>query len=165
MDEIAEVLERDRSAVINEALDAYLELHHWQIEHIRRGLAEAEAGVEGVAQEKVFDRLRARIRGAPGIDQAMIIVWRRQAERDLQHIFDFILDHDPAAAHHMCDRIERRVAQLRDHPQIGRPGRVAGTRELVVAGTPYVVAYRVVGARVDVLAVLHSARRWPVTFE
>jgi plasmid stabilization system protein ParE len=47
---------------------------------------------------------------------------------------------------------------------MGRPGRVPGTRELVVAGTPYVVAYRVAASQIDVLAVIHAARRWPQTF-
>lgn len=61
IDALAEALDRDRSAVINEAIEAYLELHQWQIEHIKRGLAEAENGVEGVPHDEVFDRLRARI--------------------------------------------------------------------------------------------------------
>ncbi len=95
----------------------------------------------------------------------MDLVWRRQVERDLEHLFDFVLQHDPGAAWHLCDRIERRVAQLRDHPFMGRPGRVAGTRELIVAGTPYVVAYRVATSQIDVLAVIHAARRWPSTFD
>jgi predicted transcriptional regulator len=60
VDELAAALDRDRSAIINEAIDAYLELHHWQVEHIKRALAEAEGG-EGVPHEEVFDRLRARI--------------------------------------------------------------------------------------------------------
>jgi plasmid stabilization system protein ParE len=46
----------------------------------------------------------------------MDIVWRRQAARDLEHAFDFVLRHDPGAAWNLCNRIERRVAQLRDHP-------------------------------------------------
>jgi len=95
----------------------------------------------------------------------MDIVWRRQAARDLAHIFDFVLRQDPGAARNLCDRVERRVAQLRDHPHMGRPGRVAGTRELVVAGTPYVVAYREASSQVDVLAVIHASRRWPDTFD
>ena len=61
VDELAAVLDRDRSAVINEAIDAYLDLHQWQVEHIRRALAEAESGVEGVPHDRVFDRLQARI--------------------------------------------------------------------------------------------------------
>lgn len=61
VDELAATLERDRSAIINEAIDAYLELHHWQVEHIRRALAEADSGVAGVAHDEVFNRLRTRI--------------------------------------------------------------------------------------------------------
>ena len=95
----------------------------------------------------------------------MDIVWRRQAERDLERIFDFVLQRDPGAARHLCDRIERRVGQLRDHPRTGRPGRVPGTRELIVAGTSYIVAYRVTASQVDVLAVIHAGRRWPQTFD
>jgi toxin ParE1/3/4 len=95
----------------------------------------------------------------------MDLVWRRQAERDLEHLFDFVLQHDAGAASHLCDRIERRVAQLRDYPFMGRPGRVAGTRELIIAGTPYIVAYRVATSQIDVLAVIHAARRWPSTFD
>jgi predicted transcriptional regulator len=61
VDALAAVLDRDRSAIINEAIDAYLELHQWQVEHIQRALAEAESGVEGVPHHEVFDRLKARI--------------------------------------------------------------------------------------------------------
>lgn len=95
----------------------------------------------------------------------MDIVWRRQAERDLEHLFDFVLQHDPGAAHRLCERIEQRVAQLRGHPLMGRSGRIAGTRELVITRTPYIVAYRVAASRIDVLAVIHAARRWPVRFD
>ena len=95
----------------------------------------------------------------------MNIVWRRQAERDLEHLFDFVLRHDPGAAHRLCNRIERRVAQLQDHPFMGRQGCVAGTRELVVAGTSYIVAYRIAASQIDVLAVIHAARRWPPTLD
>ena len=61
LEELAATLERDRSALINDALDAYLELHHWQVEHIRRALADAESGDAGVPHDEVFDRLRTRI--------------------------------------------------------------------------------------------------------
>jgi toxin ParE1/3/4 len=65
----------------------------------------------------------------------------------------------------VCATGSSRVAQLRDHPFMGRPGRVAGTRELIVADTPHVVAYRVAASRIDILAVIHAARRWPSTFD
>jgi predicted transcriptional regulator len=61
VDALAAALDRDRSAVINDAIEAYLELHRWQVEHIGKGLAEAESGVEGVPHDEVFGRLRARI--------------------------------------------------------------------------------------------------------
>jgi toxin ParE1/3/4 len=47
---------------------------------------------------------------------------------------------------------------------MGRPGRVIGTRELIVPGTPYVVAYRVRESTMEVLAVMHSAQQWPTSF-
>jgi len=53
------------------------------------------------------------------------------------------------------------VGLLKKNPALGRAGRVAGTRELVVAGTPYVVPYRVRGEAVEILRVFHAARRWP----
>jgi addiction module RelE/StbE family toxin len=87
----------------------------------------------------------------------MIIVWRSQADRDVHRIFDLVLEHDPEAAVRLCDRIERRIGQLRDHSYLGRPGRVGGTRELVVAGTPYIVAYRVAGAQIDILCFMPPA--------
>jgi toxin ParE1/3/4 len=48
---------------------------------------------------------------------------------------------------------------------MSRPGRVAGTRELIVAGTPHIVAYRVAASRIEILAMIHAARRWPSTFD
>ncbi len=47
---------------------------------------------------------------------------------------------------------------------MGRAGRVPGTRELVISGTPYIVPYRVRGGAVEVLRVFHAARRWPTEF-
>jgi plasmid stabilization system protein ParE len=49
----------------------------------------------------------------------------------------------------------------KESANLGRPGRIAGTREFVVSETPYAVPYRVAGADVEILAVVHGARRWP----
>jgi plasmid stabilization system protein ParE len=68
---------------------------------------------------------------------------------------------DPAAADRFVTRIVEAIETLCDHPHLGRPGRVAGTRELVIADTPYIVPYRVVDDGVEILAVIHGARRWP----
>jgi len=54
------------------------------------------------------------------------------------------------------------VNQLAQHPKMGRPGRVKGTRELVISGTPFVVIYRLKARRVDIIRLLHSAQQWPV---
>ena len=73
----------------------------------------------------------------------------------------YIAQDNPTAARQTVDRIRDAVAHLVAHPAMGRVGRINGTRELVIAGTPYIVAYRVRKRSVRILAVLHSAQRWP----
>ncbi len=57
------------------------------------------------------------------------------------------------------------IERLRLLPAIGRPGRVPGTRELVVPRTPFIVPYRLIGNHIDILAVMHAARAWPAQFD
>lgn len=61
----------------------------------------------------------------------------------------------------MLDRIFAAVEMLKAFPESGRPGRVPGTRELAIPRTPFVLAYRRQGRSLQVLAVLHGARKWP----
>lgn len=90
------------------------------------------------------------------------INWTRLAVDDLASIHRFVSDDDRTAADHVQARVTARVEQLADHPRIGRPGRVQGTRELVVSGLPYVVVYRLAeGYQVRILRVLHTARKYP----
>ncbi len=91
----------------------------------------------------------------------MRVVWTRLALDDLEHAHEYIEAAIPQGAHAMIDRIERAIEALISFPEIGRPGRMEGTRELVVVGTPFVVPYRVQGQSVNILGVIHSARRWP----
>jgi toxin ParE1/3/4 len=92
----------------------------------------------------------------------MRIVWSVEALDDLDALRAYIGRDSPKAAREMALRIVAAVEGLLEpHPQIGRPGRIAGTRELVVAGTPYVVPYRIEGGVAAVLRVYHAARRWP----
>jgi toxin ParE1/3/4 len=92
----------------------------------------------------------------------MRIVWSSEALDDLDSLRAFIGKDSPKAARDMALRIVTSVERLLEpHPEIGRPGRIAGTRELVIANTPYVVPYRIDADVVFVLRVYHSARRWP----
>ena len=56
------------------------------------------------------------------------------------------------------------IARLAMHPEMGRAGRIAGTRELVIPRLPYVAAYRISDGVVDALTIFHAARRWPSAF-
>jgi toxin ParE1/3/4 len=87
--------------------------------------------------------------------------WLRRALRNLDEEADYIARDDPDAAARMVQRIATAVEQLTIHPSSGRIGRVPGTRELVVTGTPYIVPYRVRGDAVEILRVFHAARKWP----
>jgi len=68
---------------------------------------------------------------------------------------------DERAAALVVSRVFAAVATLRTNPGLGHPGRVPGTRELVVAKTHYVVPYRVHGDEVQLLRVFHASRRRP----
>jgi toxin ParE1/3/4 len=93
-----------------------------------------------------------------------VLKWLRRAERDLDQVEAFIAQDNPQAAVEMVLTIITAVEQLDNFPGMGRPGRVAGTKELVVAGTPYIVPYRKQGERIEILRVYHAARLWPETF-
>jgi toxin ParE1/3/4 len=74
------------------------------------------------------------------------IVWTRRYLRELASIGDYIGQHDPRAAARVVNRIHSATARLLSaNPFIGRPGSIEGTRELVISGTPCIVAYRVDG--------------------
>lgn len=91
----------------------------------------------------------------------MPITWLRKALDNLEAEARFIAAEDPQAARKIVARIMAAVALLGAQPELGRPGRLPGTRELVVSRTPYLVPYRVVGGRVVILRVFHSSRRTP----
>ena len=94
----------------------------------------------------------------------MEVRWTRRALSALAGIADYIAEDNPAAARHIVTRVEDAVSRLAGQPLMGRAGRVPGTRELVVVGTPLIVPYRVRAGRLEVLTVFHSSRRWPVEF-
>jgi addiction module RelE/StbE family toxin len=91
----------------------------------------------------------------------VIVRWTALARTDLLAIFDYVVARNPRAALRLFDEIKADVRGLIDYPRIGRPGRRPNTRELVISGTPYIVSYRLKGREIQVLRVLHGARRWP----
>ena len=91
----------------------------------------------------------------------MKIIWTKLAAQDLQQARDYIERDDPEAADSMMQKIAKAVENLQSFQNLGRPGRVKGTRELVVVGTPFLVPYRVKKERIEILAVMHGKRRWP----
>lgn len=95
----------------------------------------------------------------------MDVIWLLSAIDTLHEHVAYVADDNPAAAQRLRARIIRQVATLATMPNRGRPGRVVGTRELVVARTAYIVAYRVRAGTVEVLRVVHGAQRSPRSFE
>ena len=77
---------------------------------------------------------------------------------------EFIARDNRKAASSVVKRIWDAVQVLADQPHAGRAGRVHGTREMVVTGTPYIIPYRVVENTVQILRVLHGKRKWPKDF-
>ena len=93
-----------------------------------------------------------------------VLEWREAARADLLAIVDYISDDNPDAAQRLKDEIEAKAAKLPEHPKLYRPGRVVGTREMVVRPN-YVVIYTVNAEAVTILRVLHAAQQWPPTQE
>jgi toxin ParE1/3/4 len=92
------------------------------------------------------------------------IVWTESARQDLRQVFEYIAGDSPKAASKLLSVIKERAALLQDNPHMGRIGRVDGTRELVIAGTEYILPYRVKDNQIQILAVFHGARKWPEIF-
>lgn len=91
----------------------------------------------------------------------MTVVWSPRAIRHLASLREYIARDSPAAAARIGSILLTTVERLAEFPNVGRPGRVSGTRECVVPGTPYVVPYRVKGDRIEVMAIFHGRQRWP----
>ena len=95
----------------------------------------------------------------------MRLIWSPEARHDLREIVLCLADKNPYAAKALYERIEDAAASLIDNSYIGRPGRVPGTRELVIPNTHYILPYQTQPDRVEVLRVYHGARRWPENFD
>lgn len=88
--------------------------------------------------------------------------WTPTALRDLDSLHAYICDDNPTAADATAERVSAGIEAVSKHPEMGRHGRVALTRELVIP--PFVIAYRLRRDTVDILAIIHGTRRWPDKF-
>jgi plasmid stabilization system protein ParE len=95
----------------------------------------------------------------------MRVRWTDPAHTDFLQILGYIARQDSAAAARVGRRLLSAVDGLAAQPRLGRPGRIAGTRELVIPRLPYIAVYRIAdlahASEVEVLRILHGARRWP----
>ena len=91
----------------------------------------------------------------------MRVRWLRKSLRNLDQEATYIASDDAKAARLVVERVVGAVAMLADQPGLGRPGRVPGTRELIVKKTRYIVPYRVRGETLEILRVFHTSRRLP----
>ena len=91
----------------------------------------------------------------------MRIVWTPRAQRNLRDAARYLAQFNPPAALSTVRTIRAAPRHLLEYPASGRPGRLDGTRELVIAGTSYILPYRVHGDSIQVLAVMHTSRQWP----
>ena len=92
----------------------------------------------------------------------MRVLWSEEAIENLDDIEHYVAQHDALAAYRVVNTIyDYTNRQLSQYPELGRQGRVAGTRELVIPALPYIAAYRQLDREVQVVAVLHARRLWP----
>jgi toxin ParE1/3/4 len=89
------------------------------------------------------------------------IEWLSRAISDLDEAANYIGRDNPMVSAKVKLKIARAVSLLEQQPGVGRVGRISGTRELVVADTPYIVPYRLKADIVEVLRVYHSSKKWP----
>ena len=89
----------------------------------------------------------------------MQIIWLKTALKNLNEIAEYIPQESAQAASQVVETIETQVSLLATQPALGRPGRVLGTRELVISNTHYIVPYRIKNDTVEILRVFHTSRR------
>ena len=87
-----------------------------------------------------------------------------RAKLDLAEIHDYIAQENSQAARRIILLIRKAAETLPQNPQIGRPGRIVGTRELTVGRFPFMISYCVDSEEIQILAVVHTARLWPENF-
>jgi addiction module RelE/StbE family toxin len=91
-----------------------------------------------------------------------MIEWTELATRQLDQAHDYIaLSNSDDVAARVTSQIVASIQLLASFPMSGRTGRVRGTRELVIANTPFIAAYAIERDRIMILAIYHGAQKWP----
>ena len=90
----------------------------------------------------------------------MRIRWTPAAAADLQHIGDYLKDHHPHYRQATMRKLYETIRGLKDAPYRGRPGREAGTREILFPPMPYIAVYRVREQSIEILRIWHTAQDW-----
>ena len=91
----------------------------------------------------------------------MKAVWSRRAIRHLAQVREYIANDSERNTAILAARILKAIELLQTHPEMGRPGRLLGTRELVVPDTPYIIPYRVKREHLELIAIFHGRQMWP----
>lgn len=93
------------------------------------------------------------------------VVWLDEALEDLKLIGEYIAQENANAAYNVLIKIKATADNLSLHPEIGRSGRVLGTREIVISDLHYILAYQITDRDIRILAVMHTSRKWPENFK
>ena len=93
------------------------------------------------------------------------VAWLDEALEDLKLIGEYIAQENANAAYKVLIKIKATADNLSRHPEIGRSGRVFGTREIVISDLPYILAYQITDRDIRILAVMHTSRKWPESFK
>jgi addiction module RelE/StbE family toxin len=91
----------------------------------------------------------------------MRVKWTRKALDNLDKAVEYIAADKPTAASDVAQKILKATTRLADQPGMGRPGRVAGTRELIITGLPYILPYVEKEGTIFILRVMHTSMKWP----
>jgi toxin ParE1/3/4 len=92
------------------------------------------------------------------------VIWSAASVRHLQEIVEYLQGESAVRTISNRRRILAAVKRLAQAPNIGREGRIEGTREVVVPRSPYIVVYRLSAQQVEILGIWHGARQWPEAF-
>ena len=95
----------------------------------------------------------------------MKLKWTRLSLQDMQNLYEYIAGDNLRAAKKIISRIREAADKLKIYPHMGKAGRISNTRELVIAATPYIIVYIIDGESMQIVSVIHGARRWPDSFK